>query len=123
MLTNFKLKIKQLKKQIIIIYLATMHKDVKWYTKILLLLILLYALSPIDLIPDFIPVLGMLDDFILIPLGIMIACKTIPKNVWDECRIQAENGATISDKYKKAGAAMIIFFWIIIISAVVIKFI
>ena len=123
MLTKFKLKIAQLKKQIIIIYLATMHKDVKWYTKALLLLILLYALSPIDLIPDFIPVLGLLDDFILIPAGIIIACKMIPKSVWDECRLQAENGVIISGTYKKAGASMIIILWITILSVVVIKII
>ncbi|MHB1153426.1 MAG: YkvA family protein [Eubacteriales bacterium] len=108
--------------QIIIVYLAYMHMDVKWYTKALLLLILLYVLSPIDFIPGFIPVLGMLDDFILIPAGIFITVKMILKSVWDECRLQAENRTIISGKYKKAGAAIAII-WIIIIPAVVIKII
>jgi uncharacterized membrane protein YkvA (DUF1232 family) len=78
-MNNIKAKAKQLKKQIVIVYLAYRHKDVKWYQKAYLLLILIYAVSPIDFIPDFIPVLGYLDDIILIPLGILLAIKMIPE--------------------------------------------
>jgi uncharacterized membrane protein YkvA (DUF1232 family) len=57
--------------------------------KALLIMVVVYALSPIDLIPDFIPVLGFLDDLILLPLGIALAIKMIPKDVWSECQIRA----------------------------------
>lgn len=122
MLKNIKAKAKQLKKQIVVVYLAYMHKDVRWYTKAFLLLILIYALSPIDLIPDFVPILGYLDDIILIPLGIVLAMKMIPKEVWEECRQQAENGVSIDKKYKRIGAALIILIWVIIISAIIKNF-
>lgn len=119
MIENLKLKAKQLKKQIIIVYLAYMHKDVKWYNKAFLLLILIYAVSPIDLIPDFIPILGMLDDIILIPLGVIIAMRIIPKSVWEECKIAAENGISIDDKYKKMGAALIALIWVAALISVI----
>lgn len=121
MLETIKLKAKLLKRQIVIVYLAYMHRDVKWYTKAFLLLILAYAVSPIDLIPDFIPVLGMLDDVILIPLGIMLATKMIPKHVWDECKASAENGVTIAPKYKKLGAVLIVLLWSIVLAAIFMK--
>lgn len=115
MIEKIKLKAKQLKKQVVIVYLAYIHKDVEWYKKAFLLLILLYALSPIDLIPDFIPILGILDDIILIPLGITIAIKIIPKNVWEECKIEAESDINIDSKYKKLGAAFIALIWVIVL--------
>ena len=115
MLDKIKQQVKQLKKQIIVVYLAYRHKDVKWYKKAFLLLILLYAVSPIDFIPDFIPVLGMLDDLILIPLGILLAMKMIPQNVWEECKMQAEKGVSINGKYKKMGMAWIITLWLVIL--------
>jgi uncharacterized membrane protein YkvA (DUF1232 family) len=114
MLANIKAKAKQLKRQIVIVYLAYMHKDVKWYSKAFLLLILVYAASPIDLIPDFIPILGLLDDIILIPLGIIVAIKIIPKSIWEECRLNAENGISINSKYKIIGAILITLIWVAI---------
>lgn len=112
-------KAKQLKKQIVIVYLAYMHKDVKWYIKAFLLIILIYAVSPIDIIPDFIPVLGLLDDIILIPAGILLAIKMIPKSIWEECRKKAESGVTIDDRYKKIGSVFIITIWVIIIALII----
>lgn len=117
MLEAIKSKAKQLKKQIIVIYLAYMHKEVQWYKKAFLLLILVYAFSPIDLMPDFVPILGMLDDLILIPLGVVVAMKIIPPSVWEGCRKDAENGVSIDSKYKKIGAIMIILIWVIVLIA------
>ncbi|WP_434510019.1 YkvA family protein [Desulfitobacterium sp. AusDCA] len=113
MLKKIKAKAKELKKQTLTLYLAYTHKRVRAYKKAFLLLIMIYALSPIDLIPDFIPVLGMLDDLIIIPLGIMIAIKIIPHEIWEECREEAEKGVSIDPKYKKIGAGFIICIWVI----------
>jgi uncharacterized membrane protein YkvA (DUF1232 family) len=115
MIAIIKMKARQLKKQVVIVHLAYMHKETKWYIKVFLLFVLIYALSPIDLIPDFIPVLGMLDDIILIPLGIILAIKMIPINVWEECKSNAENGIIVAGKYKILGASFIILIWIIIL--------
>ncbi|HVJ49471.1 YkvA family protein [Desulfitobacterium sp.] len=119
MLETIKSKAKQLKKQIVTVYLAYRHKEVKWYKKAFLLLILVYVLSPIDLIPDFIPILGMLDDLILIPLGVIIAIKIIPKDVWEECKVNAEKGVSFDRKYRKIGATLIILIWVIVLISVV----
>lgn len=115
MIENMKSRAKELKRQIVTVYLAYMHKDVEWYKKAFLLLILIYAASPIDLIPDFIPVIGMLDDIILIPLGVIIAIKIIPQNVWEECRANSENGLSIDSKYKKMGAVLIALIWVVVL--------
>jgi uncharacterized membrane protein YkvA (DUF1232 family) len=64
---------KKLKKQIFILYLAYKDKRVTWYAKLFTACVVAYAFSPIDLIPDFIPILGYLDDIILVPLGITLA--------------------------------------------------
>lgn len=122
MFSTIKEKAKQLKKQIVVVYLAYMHEDVKWYKKAFLLLILLYALSPIDLIPDFVPILGYLDDIILIPLGILLAMKMIPKDILEECKRQAESGISINKNYKRIGAVFIILIWVIVIIAIVRSF-
>lgn len=122
MFDNIKAKAKQLKKQIVIVYLAYMHKDVEWYKKAFLLLILVYAVSPIDLIPDFIPILGYLDDIILIPLGIILAIKIIPKSVWEECRANAEKGISINNKYKKIGVVLIVLIWVVVLILIIQKF-
>ena len=71
--------------------LRLVYRDprVPWYAKWVLACVVGYALSPIDLIPDFIPVLGYLDDLILIPLGVFLALKMIPKELMQECREKA----------------------------------
>ncbi len=119
MLETVKSKAKQLKRQITIVYLAYIHDEVEWYKKVFLLLILIYAVSPIDLIPDFIPVLGMVDDLILIPLGVVLAIKMIPKDVWEECKKQAENGVRIDERYQKVGTVLIILLWIVILLVII----
>lgn len=87
---SFKGKVKILKRDISALYLAYRRSDVPFYAKLVSLLVVAYALSPIDLIPDFIPILGYIDDLILVPLGIILAVKLIPKDIMIECREQAE---------------------------------
>ncbi|MFC2093181.1 YkvA family protein [Bacteroidota bacterium] len=86
MKTSLKEKVKRLKTETNILYLAYKNHRTPWYAKALITATVGYALSPIDLIPDFIPVLGYLDDIIIIPLGIYLSKKMIPKEVLLECR-------------------------------------
>ena len=81
--------VKQLKVETYTLYLAYKDPRVPWYAKVFTACVVGYALSPIDLIPDFIPVLGYLDDLILVPLGVTLAVKMIPKPVLDQCRERA----------------------------------
>jgi uncharacterized membrane protein YkvA (DUF1232 family) len=87
---SWKEKAKQLKTEVYALYLACRDPRVPWYAKALMGLIIGYAISPIDLIPDFIPVLGQIDDLIIVPAGISIVIKMIPKDVMEECRQKAK---------------------------------
>ena len=86
MLTTLRQRARAIKRDTLALYLAARHPDTPWYAKALAVLIVGYALSPIDLIPDFIPVLGYLDDVILLPAGIFLCIRLIPAHVLDDCR-------------------------------------
>jgi uncharacterized membrane protein YkvA (DUF1232 family) len=86
----WKQKAAQLKRQTLALYFALHDPRVPWYAKGLMILVVAYAFSPIDLIPDFIPVLGYLDDLILVPLGVYLALRMVPPQVMQECRAKAE---------------------------------
>jgi uncharacterized membrane protein YkvA (DUF1232 family) len=100
-------KPKQLKNEIYALYLASKHPRTPWYAKIFALLLVGYALSPIDLIPDFMPVIGYIDDMIIVPAGIFLLIKIIPKEILEECREKARS-RSIGIKRGKWVAAMII---------------
>lgn len=80
---------RKLKQELFVLFLASKDDRVPWYAKLVSFLVVAYAFSPIDLIPDFIPILGYLDDIILIPLGISLALKMIPQPIIDHLRIKA----------------------------------
>jgi uncharacterized membrane protein YkvA (DUF1232 family) len=80
---------KRIKRDLHALYLAGRDPRVPWYVKMLAIATAAYALSPIDLIPDFIPVIGYLDDLLLVPLGIYLAVRLIPPQVMAECRAEA----------------------------------
>lgn len=86
----WKESVRKLKAETYALYLAYKHPQTPWYAKVFTGLVVAYALSPIDLVPDFIPILGYLDDLILVPLGIVFALKLIPTQVMTECRTQAQ---------------------------------
>lgn len=109
----YKEKVSYLKTKVQVLYLVFSNDQVKWYQKAIILIILIYALSPIDLIPDFIPILGLLDDFILIPLGVYIVIKLVPTNIWKECEDKAKAGVIIEKKYKIAGLILVIYIWLL----------
>jgi uncharacterized membrane protein YkvA (DUF1232 family) len=93
------------------LYLASRDPRVPWYAKSLALMVAAYALSPIDLIPDFIPVIGYLDDLILVPLGILLVIRLIPPQVIAEHRDLAD--AAQDRPVSRAAAAVIIAVWIV----------
>ena len=98
------------------VWLAARDPRVPWYAKLLGVIVTGYALSPIDLIPDFIPVLGLLDDLILIPAGIWLMLRLIPDGVYAECRAAAE--AASHRPVSRTGAAVIILLWLGIAASV-----
>lgn len=120
---QLKVKAKNLKKEVKVLYLAYKRPDVPWYAKLAAVLIVGYALSPIDLIPDFVPVFGYLDDIILIPLGISLVIKMIPKNVLEECRQQADEVFKDGKPKNWVAGTIIIGFWIIVIWIILYKLI
>ncbi|MBS3772142.1 MAG: YkvA family protein [Bacteroidales bacterium] len=87
-----------------------------WYTKAIIMFTVAYALSPIDLIPDFIPVLGLLDDLILVPVFISIAIKLIPKSKRESYRREAET-RQFSKKKKSGGPGF--FFWLLVLIGII----
>ena len=103
-----------LKGQLLTLWFCRSHPDTPIVAKLLALFVVAYAFSPIDLIPDFIPVLGHLDDVILVPLGIWLVLKLIPGHVIAESRLKAD--AWIAARKKQAtsylAAALIVLIWI-----------
>lgn len=112
MFEDFRNLVRRLKQDIHALYLAARHPGTPWYAKLFVVCVVAYALSPIDLIPDFIPVLGYLDDFILIPAGIWIATRLIPSGVLDECRQRAELNSKMDAAAGRIAAAVIMGIWI-----------
>lgn len=102
---------KNLKKQTFVLYFAYKDDRVPWYAKIFTACVVAYAFSPIDLIPDFIPILSYLDDIILVPLGIMLALKMIPKNVIIDCQIKAEEKMNNGKPKNWIVGSLIVLLW------------
>ena len=93
------------------LYVAARHARTPWYAKLLALIVAAYALSPIDLIPDVIPVLGFLDEVILLPIAIALIARLIPADIMAESRAAAER--MVQKPRSKAGAAIIIGIWVL----------
>jgi uncharacterized membrane protein YkvA (DUF1232 family) len=96
------------------LYLAAQDPAVPRAAKVLLAVIVGYALSPIDLIPDFVPILGYLDDLVLLPLGIAMAVRLIPPQVWTDCKARAGAELASTLPRNRAAAAVIMALWLAI---------
>lgn len=112
LLDNFKQRARRLKGEIFALYLASRDPRTPWYAKLLAAGIVAYAFSPIDLIPDFVPVLGYLDDLILIPMGIALAIHWIPDVVLAECRDRAQETLKGGKPVSRVAGAVIIGIWV-----------
>jgi len=110
---SWKKKTKQLRTEIVALYLAYKHPRTPWYAKVLAALILGYALSPIDLIPDFIPVIGYLDDLVIVPLGIALLVKIIPRDILEECRAKAQSDLLNRKSKNWVAAIIIVLIWLL----------
>jgi uncharacterized membrane protein YkvA (DUF1232 family) len=117
----WKQRAKLLNNDIKALYIAYLDPRVPWYAKFFMVAVISYAISPVDLIPDFIPVLGYLDDLVIVPVGIYLAIKMIPSGVMSECREKAASNP-LSNRAKWISASIIIAIWILVIFLVV-KFI
>ena len=110
---SWKTKSKQLRTEIVALYLASKHPRTPWYAKVLAALIIGYALSPIDLIPDFIPGVGYLDDLIVIPAGIALLVKIIPGDVLEECRSKAQSDSVNRRSKNWVAGVIIVLVWLL----------
>ena len=104
---RFKEWVKRLKRDLNALRIALIENLVPWYVKIIIIVTVGYALSPIDLIPDFIPVLGLLDDLIIVPFLIYLSVKLIPKETMEHCRHLAATRDLPQKKSRIVGAIII----------------
>jgi uncharacterized membrane protein YkvA (DUF1232 family) len=102
---------RRIKRDVVAVWLASRDPRVSLHVKALAILVVGYALSPIDLIPDFIPVLGYLDDAVIVPIGILLVVKLIPDSVMAEHRTAASRVADMPQT--KAAAVVIVAIWIV----------
>ncbi|MBA3729860.1 MAG: DUF1232 domain-containing protein [Sphingomonas sp.] len=100
---------KGLKRDVVALWLAARDPRVPWYAKLLAAIVAAYALSPLDLIPDFIPILGYLDDLLIVPVGIWATVKLIPKPLMAELRLKAMEQRKPTSK---VGMAIVIILWL-----------
>jgi len=111
MLERTKSWARTIKRDVHAVWLAARHPGTPWYAKALALAVAAYALSPIDLIPDFIPVLGYLDDLVIVPLGILLVTRLVPPFVMAACREEAAE----ADRRPRSlmGAMVIVLLWLV----------
>ena len=109
-LASLKQRARILKADALALYFAARHPATPWYAKLAALLIVAYAFSPVDLIPDFIPVLGYLDEVILLPLCIALALKLVPDAVMLECRARAAE--MLQKPVNWLAGAVIVLIWL-----------
>ena len=103
---------RRLKVEVYALYLAYKDPRVPWYARVFAAVVVGYAFSPVDLIPDVVPILGYLDDLILVPLGVALAIKMIPSPVLAECREKARETADVP--VNKVAAVVVVIVWIVL---------
>lgn len=114
-LTPLRERARHLKAETFALYLAARHTATPWYAKLMVAAIVAYALSPIDLIPDFVPILGYLDDLVLIPLGVTLAIRMIPPAVMSECRARAQEVIASGKAVSRVAGAVIVLIWLTLV--------
>jgi uncharacterized membrane protein YkvA (DUF1232 family) len=114
MLQRWKQWAHRLKTETYALYYAYKDPRVPWYAKLLAAFVVAHTLSPIDLIPDFIPILGYLDDLIITPLGLALVLRMIPEEVMVDARQKAEISIEKSDRAARVGMIIVLCIWALI---------
>lgn len=117
MIERWRARARALKLEIHALALAARDPRTPWFARAVVVAVVAYALSPIDLIPDMIPVLGYVDDLILLPLGIALALRLVPAPVMAECRLRASTGVTNAARW---GIAIVVAVWIVLAAVLVV---
>lgn len=112
MLQQLKARARELKADTYALWLAARHERTPWYAKAFTVCVVAYALSPIDLIPDFVPLLGYLDDLVIVPGGIWVALRLIPPEVMSQCREEARRAMGSGKPVSRAAAVFIVAVWV-----------
>jgi len=117
--SRLKARAHDIERELYALYIAYRDPRTPWYGRFVTALVIGYAFSPIDLIPDFIPVLGYLDDLILLPLGVYVAVRVIPKAVLEEARSRAETRIEQGRPVSLGGAIAIVLVWLLFLTWIV----
>ena len=107
----------RIKRDLNILRIGLTDPELPWYTKAIIMFTVAYALSPIDLVPDFIPIFGLLDDLILVPIFISIAISLIPKSKRESYKREAKHRQF--EKKKRSGSGPGYFFWLLVVIAII----
>ena len=110
--SGWRVRLRSLKRDTYALLLACRDERTPWYAKLTAAVVVAYAFSPIDLIPDFIPVLGLLDDLVLIPLGVVLVRWMVPAVVMEECRVRAASAFETGKPVNWTAAVVIVTLWI-----------
>jgi uncharacterized membrane protein YkvA (DUF1232 family) len=110
---------RNLRREVLALCLAMRHPATPWYAKALAAVVVAYALSPLDLIPDPIPILGLLDDLVIVPAGLFAVRGLVPPTVLKECRELAGKGVHASRAWRLAGGAVVVALWLSCVGLVV----
>ena len=116
MMQSWKRRARQLSAQTYTLYLAYRHPKTPWYAKLLAALIVGYVFSPIDPIPDFIPGVGLLDEMVVVPIGVWIATKMVPQVVLEECQEKASAVAQGEKPVSRVAAAVVVGVWLVCVA-------
>ena len=109
----------QLKSETYALYLAYRDPRTPWYARVFAALVIGYVFSPIDPIPDFIPVVGLLDEMVVVPIGVLVAARMIPADVLAECREKAREAAEGERPVSRVAAVVVVCAWLLCVALAV----
>lgn len=118
-LETWKRRARQLSAQTYALYLAYRHPRTPWYARVFAALVVGYVFSPIDPIPDFIPGVGLLDEMVVVPIGVLIAAKLIPRDVFGECKQKAREVAEGEKPVSRVAAVVVVAVWLLCVALAV----